>query len=318
MAKRKRKTNKSKLWNFSKKKTKTKAQKQHQRDSVLLALKIIMVLVVIAGACVGMFYLDRFVRGMKEIGSKEVKLVLVDRPGWVSGELERKIYRAAGDGGGMFVLDDEAARKIGENLKSVAWLYDVKVKTEGDAIEVRAEYYKPVALIDDGKRKVYLAASAGDLKEAFELVVLDYVPIYDLNIIELRGVDTRYMPGAGSEWEKEDAHSAMLIVRALDYMDEQRVEKDPEFKPLRGELAAIDVSNFGNRKSRKKPGIVMYAKDGTEIYWGAFDGNLEAVWAEKFGKLYQYYTDYGSLNAKTHGDARYIDLRLPERIVPVP
>ena len=99
---------------------------------------------------------------------------------------------------------------------------------------------------------------------------------------------------------------------------EQRVEKDSTFRPLRSELAAIDVSNFGNRKSKKLPGIVMYAKDGTEIYWGAFDGNLEAVWAEKFGKLYQYYTDYGSLNAKTNGDARYIDLRLPERIVPVP
>jgi hypothetical protein len=126
------------------------------------------------------------------------------------------------------------------------------------------------------------------------------------------------MPGAGSVWEKEDAHSAMLIVRALDYMDQQRIVKDSEFKPLRSELLAIDVSNFGNRKSRKRPGIVMYAKDGTKIYWGAFDGNLEAVWAEKFGKLYQYYNDYGSLNAKSGSDASYIDLRLPERIMPVP
>ncbi len=37
---------------------------------------------------------------------------------------------------------------------------------------------------------------------------------------------------------------------------------------------ALIFGNFGNRKSRKRPGIVMFAKDGTEIYWGAFDGNL--------------------------------------------
>jgi hypothetical protein len=318
MAKRKKKTKKSKLWKFGGGKKKTKAQKQYQRDSVLLALKIMMVLVVIAGACVGMFYLDKHVRGMKEVGSKEVPLVLVDKPGWVSDELERKIYRAAGDGGGKFLLDDNVSRKIGENLGSVAWCYDVKVKVEGDAIKVRAKYYKPVMLIDDGKRKAYLAANAEDLKDAFKLVVLDHVSIYELDIIELRGVDTRYMPEAGNKWEKEDAHSAMLIVRALDYMDAQRMEKNSEFKPLRREIAAIDVSNFGNRQSSRKPGIVMYSQDGTPIYWGAFDGNLEAVWAEKFGKLYQYYTDYGSLNGRSRGESNWIELRIPERIMPVP
>jgi len=144
------------------------------------------------------------------------------------------------------------------------------------------------------------------------------VPVYDLPIIKLKGVNTRYMPSGGGVWEKTDAHSAVELIRLLALMDEKLQKSSEDFKPLLRELSSVDVSNYNGRKSVKKPHIVLYSIDGTAIYWGALEGGLEAEKAEKLGSLYQYYEDYGTLQAISTGQARYIDLRIATKSLPIP
>ena len=88
--------------------------------------------------------------------------------------------------------------------------------------------------------------------------------------------------------------------------------------PLLYEIASIDVGNLGGRKNRSKPHIILYAKDGTQIFWGAAYGQakiyLEAGENEKIASLYKFYDQHGSVQ----GVARYIELRIPRKGLPRP
>ena len=89
-------------------------------------------------------------------------------------------------------------------------------------------------------------------------------------------------------------------------------------KPLLYEIDSIDVSNFNGRENRQFPHIVLYAKDKTEIIWGAEIGNwarhFEAKDEEKLAKLYSYYKEHGSLLE----GVKYINLRDPQDDIPLP
>jgi len=88
--------------------------------------------------------------------------------------------------------------------------------------------------------------------------------------------------------------------------------------PLLNEIASIDVSNFGGRKSSRRPHIVLYAKDGTQVFWGAAYGEsaryLEASEREKIAMLYQFYKDHSTIQGKV----KYIELRHPQEGIPRP
>jgi len=89
-------------------------------------------------------------------------------------------------------------------------------------------------------------------------------------------------------------------------------------KPLLYEIDRIDVGNFNGRENTQHPHIVMYAKDNTQIIWGAEVGKwqryLESTDEQKLAKLYGYYKEYGTLS----GGAKYINLRDPQDNIPLP
>jgi len=62
----------------------------------------------------------------------------------------------------------------------------------------------------------------------------------------------------------------------------------------------------------------LYAKDNTEIIWGAEVGKwqryLESTDEDKLAKLYSYYKEYGTLL----NVAKYINLRDPQDNIPLP
>ncbi|MCK4913417.1 MAG: hypothetical protein KAS69_02320, partial [Planctomycetes bacterium] len=104
------------------------------------------------------------------------------------------------------------------------------------------------------------------------------------------------------------------ILAQLEKMDELIT---PE-KPLLNEIDRIDVSNFDGRKNNRFAHIILYAKDNTEIIWGAkiaaWQRYLEATDEEKLAKLYSHYKEYGSLL----NNAKYINLRNPQDNIPQP
>lgn len=303
----------------------TKAHLERRKLMWFGTLKFLILFIVIAAIGTGLFFLEKYVVSSKQLGEKWLPLELVDAPDWLSEDLRHKIYETAGNVKGYFLYDDDTASVIVYNLRNLAWLHNIKVKTDGNKIRLYAGYYQPLVLIENGERKVFLAADRGLEYEDFELIVLDYVPVYDLPIMMLKGVKTRTMQSAGCVWDKTDAHSAVELVRLLTLMDEKLLKKSEnengdsvKFKPLLKELSSVDVSNFNGRKNAKKPHIVLNSLDGTAIYWGALEGGLEAEKAEKLGKLYQYYEDYGTLQAVSSGQARYIDLRIATKSLPIP
>jgi len=231
-------------------------------------------------------------------------LELVNEPDWVSDQLKAKIHTAAGEG--TFRLDEEAARMVAENLASVAWLDEVKVQTTHDRLLIEARWRKPLALVKFGRHKFYVDA---------RLVVLDFVSMPNLPLVRIKGLSAATkVPPPGEVWQCDDLAAGVTILTKLNQMDKS-VAPD---KPLLYEIDSIDVSNFNGRRSRRKPHIVLYTKDDTEIIWGAEFGTwqryLESPDEDKLAKLYGYYKEHGSLS----GGVKYINLRNPQETVPRP
>jgi len=270
-------------------------------------LKVVCVVCVFTGAGIGILFLDKYVRRTAPARQEGIVIELAGVPAWVNDQLKDKVYTAAGVDSGRLKLDENTAMAVQQNIAaSVAWLDDVRVQTTHEGLQIAGRWRKPVALLKFGPRKFYV-----DVRQ----VVLDFVPISNLPIVEVKGLSqVTGMPQVGEVWQRDDLAAAVDILVRLGQMDEL-VTPD---KPLLYEIDSIDVSNFNGKKSARLPHIVFYSKDSTEIIWGAEIGNwaqhLEATDEEKLAKLYGYYKEYGSLQ----GGAKYINLRDPLDRIPLP
>ncbi len=264
-------------------------------------LKVLAVICVCAAAVAALYFVEKYARSTTPVEAGP--LILEDAPEWVTDELKTRIFAAAGHK--YIELDENAARLIAENLASVGWLDSVKVQTTHDRILISGHWRKPLALVKSGYNKFYVDA---------EKVVLDFVPMPNLPLVRIEGAPVTTIPPAGQELAKEDIAAAVMVLSAMAQMDET-VTPD---KPLLDEIDRIDLSNFNGRHNNRQPHIILYAKDNTEIIWGAEFGCwqkfLEATDEEKLSKLYSYYKEYGSLLS----GAKYINLRDPQNTVPLP
>jgi hypothetical protein len=257
---------------------------------------------ILAAVAAGFVLLDRYVQKITSSG-KVGPLELVGQPGWFNNELVQKVHDAAG--GSEFSLDATTARTVAENLASIAWLYDVKVQTTGSSVQINAKYRRPVGLIRRPGTAYYIGRDA---------VVLQYLPIEDLTIVEIKGFSAREIAPVGDRMGDDDIVAAVELLGVLERMDEISTPK----APLLREIASIDVSNLNGRKSRSRAHIVLNAKDGTQVNWGAAYGRsaryVEASETEKIAMLYEFYTQNGTIQGKV----KYIELRNPQEAVPRP
>jgi hypothetical protein len=270
------------------------------RPNLAGILKTFGVICVFAAAGVSLYFAERHIKSAKpvEIGPLE----MVNVPEWASSELKAKILAAAG--GKTFKLNEKTAEMVAENLAFVAWLDNIKIQTTHKQVLVEATWRKPLAMVKSGSQVFYVDD---------EMVVLDFVPIPNLPIVKIEGLSAK-VPSPGETWQSDDLDAAIIILAKLDQMDKSVTPA----KPLLYEIDRIDVSNFAGRKNNRSPHIVLYAKDDTEIIWGAEFGTwqryLETTDEEKLAKLYTYYKEYGSLS----GGVKYINLRDPQDNVPQP
>ena len=254
----------------------------------------------------GFASLDKYVKDNIPISEKASTLKLIDVPPWVNAPLKTKIYTAAAPQGDL-IPSEEAARLVQKNLsQGTAWLDKVRVQTTHDSIQISGRWRKPLALIKMGLSTWYVDS---------EMVVLDFVPLPNLPIVRVEGLYlSTNIPAPGSVWQREDLAAAVAILALLERMN-QNVTPN---KPLLYDIATIDVSNFKGRTNRQFPHIVMYAKDNTEIIWGAEVGTwqqyLESTDEQKLAKLYEYYRKHGSLS----GGVKYINLKDPKDNIPLP
>jgi hypothetical protein len=285
-------------------KGKRKLKTNWDSSSLTGTLTVLVIIGVFAALGVGIVFLDKYVRKTAPVRAS-IAIELVGVPAWVNDQLKEKVYAAA-VAGGEPKLDENTAVFVQHNIvQRVAWLAEVRVQTTHEGLRIAGRWRKPLVLVQSGLRKSYLDA---------DRVVLDFVPMLNLPIVELKGLSATKIAQPGEVWQQDDISAAVAVISRLDRMDEL-VTPD---KPLLREIDSIDVSNFGGRKNTGLPHIVLYTKDGAELIWGAEIGAwgqyLEATDEEKLAKLYGYYKEYGSLM----GRAKYINLRDPQDKIPLP
>jgi hypothetical protein len=264
----------------------------------------------IAGGCVavvalgiGLWVLESYLRTAWQVPMGP--LVLEDVPAWVdqSPPLCEKIKTVAG--GEFFPLQEHVAEALVANLSALAWMADVQVRITPSDVRVRAYWRKPVAMLEMGAVKFYVDQ---------DLVVLDYVDLPHLGIKRVTGVQWPHVPSPGEVLDGNDLKEAIDILVLLECMD---IRTAPA-RPLLAEIESIDVGNYQGRRNAKDPHVVLFARDRTQVFWGAEIGTwgkyLEAKDEEKLASLYSYYKVNGTLMGKV----QYIELRPPQHEVPSP
>jgi len=297
--------NKKSWFSFNKKLTKTEKK---ERSKAVRNTFVIFVLIIVAVALVtGFIYSESFVKKLLNFGNEQLPFKLLNPPSWISPELQQIILQTAAKGGVKFNLDENTARQVGENLKTFAWLYDTQVTVSEDSILVKAGYREPLALIKANDRQFYIDSQS---------IVLDYVPVNKPTIIEITGVPAHKLTvsSIGTKWQSDDVAAAVELLELLAKMDSQVTPS----KPLLAELKSLDMSNFNGRRSDAQPHIVFYAKDDTEIKWGAKKGdwnrNLEAKDEEKLAILYNTFSELGTIQIRAAQKGSFIDLTKPQTL----
>lgn len=271
---------------------------------------ILNVLIVFCSFCLtatGFMILDKHVKKTSDVSSRAGILKLVGAPPWFNEQLGERIYSAARSNGENLRIDEDVARSVQHNIESrVVWLTGVRVCVTDRDILIGGRWRKPLALVKFDPGNFYVDRN---------LIVMDYVPVPKLHVIEVTGVTLPSQPPLlGSIWRLEDLSAAVAILLCLERMDELAAPS----KPLLCEIARIDVSNFNGRRSSRRPHIVLYTTDNTEVIWGAKIGSwhryLESTDEEKLAGLYEHYRQVSTLL----GGAKYIDLRDPQSRIFLP
>jgi len=232
-------------------------------------------------------------------------LVLEDIPVWVdqSPLLHEKITTAVG--GATFPLEEDVASGLAAGLSGLVWLEDVQVRVTPEDVRIRGLWRRPAALLAVGSEKFYVDQ---------DRVVLDYVDLPYLGVKWVFGVQLPKVPLPGEVLDRGDLQEAIDLLALLEYMD---IRSTPA-KPLLAEIEGVDVDNYQGRRNPHKPHVVLVAKDGTQVIWGAEIGAygryVEAKEEEKLAGLYSYYKECGTLM----GLVKYIDLRALQSEVPSP
>jgi len=269
--------------------------------------KAFLVVCALGAVVGGIIYLDKLVKQNILAPWQNVPLEVVGIPAWVNDALKERLVAAAMADGKGIRIDEEAAGRVRQNIEAVfPWLEQVRVRTLHDRLRIEGRWRRPVALVKLGLERFYVDR---------HLVVLGYVPLDGLPIVEVRGLAVLPdRPVPGQPWQREDLAAAVELLALLGKWDAERTPG----KPLLGEIAAIDVSNYEGRANKGFPHIVLYTTDDTEVIWGAEVGrwqrHLEATDAEKLAKLYAYYEENGSLL----GEVKYINLRDPQDRIHLP
>ncbi len=262
-----------------------------------------MVGVILAGSALvaGLLLSERYVISRKE---QEVgPLVLENVPAWVTEALLDKIWTAAG--ARTFPLRRDTAQRLARTLSGIAWLDGVEVWMTDKEVRARARWRKPLARVELQTGPCYVSADG---------MVLEQMPVPDLPLVTIQGVSLMGAPRVGQVLDTAELKTALALLVLMEEMDRRAV---PD-RPLLMQIDRIDVSNYLGRSNSNKPHICLYAKDDTQIIWGvelgAWDKYMEARDEEKLAKLYAYYAEVGTLMGK----ARYIDLREPQNVLPLP
>ena len=301
------------------KKTKTKPFRVKRRidPEVLRKLKrglahATAVTLVVLGVGAGLYYAKRHVDRRIAFYGRAPRVVLKDRPVWMSDYLADQITSCAQPLGAHSSFDHELLVDVADTLRGNPWIKRVRAvrrvygKRPGDTIEIDCEYRVPLALVH-WKDYYWLVDGEGvKLPEQFTPQQLPHVINGRDGKRQFRVVEGVQEPPveSGQRWPGEDLAAALELAR---YLYRQ---------PFAEEVARIDVSNFGGRVSHKEAQLVLVTTRDSEIRWGrpvsAKDFFVEVSVAQKLDYLQRVWRQFGRIDA----NQPWIDIRFDKITYP--
>ena len=229
------------------------------------------------------------------------KVVMKDRPSWMSDALANKILRVAAPDVAHSAFDHQLLVNTASLLQShpdtAPWIRGVKSvrrvygSAPGDTLEIDCDFRSPVALV---KWENYYWLIDGDgilLPEQYTINDLQKV-MYDGDHLNLRIIEgiASAPPESGQKWQGADLAAGIDMIKLL------------YGKPYADEVERINVANLGGRQNPNEAQIVLVTRYLTQVRWGrpvnAKDYFVEVSPAQKLEYMSKIVQQYGRVDAK--------------------
>ena len=273
-----------------------------------------LAVVMAAAACWGGFYfLQRYVSRTVTFPRTPPRVVLLNRPAWMSDRVAQELLSLAGPTAAHGVFDQQMLKDACDLLAANPWVkkvnqvrrgYDVG---PGDVMEFDCEYRAPIALVH-WKDYYWLVDGEGVLlPEQYTLDQLSQIMFGttgQANIRVIEGV-TRAPPAAGHHWPGDDLAAGLDLVKFL------------YGKSCTQEVRCVDIANFDGRVDPHEAQLVLWTAHKTQIRWGrpvnSKDFFAEISPTQKLERMEKLIAKYHRLDA----NLQWIDLRFDKTTGPV-
>ena len=277
----------------------------------------------LALAAAGYFSRDYVARKIA-FPSDPPKVVLMNRPAWMSDLLYEEIVRAAKPAGAHSSFDHQMLVDIDRILRASPWIREVRQirrtyeNAPGDTIEIDCDYRAPVAMVQAGQSFWLVDGEGVKLPSQFNSSQLDRVvrgADKKINIRIITGV--AHPPvSPGKKWPGDDLAAGLDMVKLLYGL------------PQAEEIVTVDVNNFNGREKAKEAQIRLGTThevlvDGTLqqtfIKWGrpvngGIDFFVEIPTQQKLEVLKEIIAETGRVDA----NQPWVDIRFDKPTFPTP
>jgi hypothetical protein len=270
-------------------------------------------LLFVGALVVGFHFMRRWVEKRVVFPDRAPKIVLKNRPAWMTDFLANQITAAVKPVGTHSAFDHQLLVDVGSMLKTNPWVKKVVQvrraygEKPGDTIEIDCDWRAPIALVH---WQDYYWLVDGDGVKLPEQYTLRQVPLV-MRGSESRRTEIRIVEGvrnppveSGQQWPGEDLVAGLDLVKLLHGLN------------FADEILRVDVSNFGGRVNAKEAQLALGTRYDTQIRWGrpinAKDFFVEVSPAQKLAYLKQVWEQFHRVD----GNQPWIDIRFDKITYP--
>jgi hypothetical protein len=277
-----------------------KKQRNPERDAAIrrVSAHIFGVIFFMGALALATYFARDYVARKVAFPSDPPRVVLMNRPAWMSDLLAEEIVRTAKPAGAHSAFDHQMLVDIDRILRASPWIRDVRQIRRtyqdhpGDTIEIDCDYRAPVALVQAGQSFWLVDGEGVKLPSQFSTSQLDRVvrgADRKVNIRIITGV-THIPVAPGKKWPGDDLQAGLDMVKLLYGL------------PYAEEIVTVDVSNFGGRLKAKEAHLTLGTTHDTFIKWGRAinSGNdffVEIPTQRKLEVLKQIRDQFGRIDA---------------------
>jgi hypothetical protein len=277
-----------------------------------IILNVLALLALGAGGAVGYRFVKRYVAQKLTFPVDAPKVVLKNRPVWMSDFLAEQIIASVRPATGLSAFDQQMLIDTYDLLKHNPWVKDVRQvrraygQKPGDTIEIDCGYRAPIALVRYGDVYALVDAEGTKLPELFNASQVPSIMFGQdgrMNIRVIEGV-VRPPPDPGRRWISGDLTAGLEMVQLLNG------------KPYAEQIQIVRVNNFEGRLDKKEAELVLVTREHTEVRWGRAPGAngafAEMPWHVKLKYMEQIVEKYHRVDGgHTAVDIRYEHVTFP-------